>query len=231
MTKFNQNREELIQNGFSITQPVFSNEERLSLINLIEGVEKSYAIRQLVNRIPEVQEVVFENKEFKELYSTVCNEDYFLSKAIFFNKPAKSNWFVSHHQDLSISVKDKMEIEGYTNWTNKNGQLGVIPPKEILENTITFRIHLDNTNNTNGALRVLKNTHKKGIIRIDESFRKEDLGEEELCIVKQGGIMLMNPLLLHASSRSVSEHDRRVIHLEFCNQEIPVGWLERKEVV
>ena len=42
--------------------------------------------------------------------------------------------------------------------------------------------------------------------------------------------MLMKPLLLHASSKSISEYDRRVIHLEFSKQEIPMGWLEKKNI-
>lgn len=230
MMKFNQNKEELINRGYSITNSIFGNEELLKLINLIENSEKKYAIRQLVTKIPEVQEVIFQNENFRKLYKSVCSKDYFLSKAIFFNKPARSNWFVSYHQDLSISVKDKIKKEEYTKWTNKNGQLGVIPPKEILESTVTFRIHLDETNNTNGALRVLPKTHKKGIIRIDEKLDKSSLGNEELCLVTKGGVMLMKPLLIHASSKSVSEKDRRVIHLEFCNQEIPMEWLEKKTV-
>lgn len=230
MEVFIQNKEELACKGYSITKQIFSKKELLDLISLIEESEKSYAIRQLINKVPKVQELVFKNKKFKNLYKTIYGEDYFLSKAIFFNKPAKSNWFVSHHQDLSISVENKVETEKYSNWTNKNGQLGVIPPKEILENTVTYRIHLDDTNETNGALRVIAKSHKKGIIRVDEKFDKNALGEEKVCRVIEGGVMLMKPLLLHASSKSTSLKDRRVIHLEFCNQEIPMGWLEKMKV-
>ena len=131
---------------------------------------------------------------------------------------------------LSISVKEKQEIEGYTNWTKKNDQLGVIPPKEVLANTVTFRIHLDNTDKSNGALKVISKSHNKGIIRVDEKFDKKSLGEEKLCETEKGGVMLMKPLLLHASEKSTSEFDRRVIHLEFCNKEIPMKWLERKAI-
>lgn len=113
-------------------KPIFNTEERLRLIRLIETSEKSFAIRQLMNKVPEIQEIIFQNKEFKKLYRFICDDNYFLSKAILFNKPSKSNWFVGHHQDLSISVKNKVAIEGYTNWTHKNGQLGVILPKEII---------------------------------------------------------------------------------------------------
>ena len=231
MKLFNQHRETLHKKGFSITESIFNDEELEKLISLIENSEKQYAIRQLMNKKPEIQEVIFNNKNFKELYASICTEDYFLSKAIFFNKPSKSNWFVSNHQDLSISVKEKKATEGYANWTNKNGQFGVIPPKEVLENTVTIRIHLDTTDATNGALKVIPNSHTKGIIRIDASFDKNNFGEAIVCEVAKGGVMLMKPLLLHASSKSIADFDRRVIHLEFCNKEIPMQWLERKEII
>ncbi len=230
MIKPYQSKKELTEKGFSITENIFEAKELQQLISLIDTSEKKYAIRQLVNKIPAIQNIIFKNKNFQELYNSVCDKNYFLTKAIFFNKPSKSNWFVSHHQDLSISVKEKVINDGYNNWTHKSGQLGVIPPKEVLENTITIRIHIDKTDETNGALRILENSHTKGIIRIDEHFNKTNFGEEVLCEVEKGGVMLMKPLLLHASSKSISEFDRRVIHLEFCNKEIPMGWLERKEV-
>jgi len=231
MNSINQNKEALHKNGYLITKSVFKDKELEELINLLKTSEKNYAVRQLITKEPKNQKIIFQNEKFKELYNSVCTKDYFLSKAIFFNKPRKSNWFVSYHQDLSISAKEKVKVKDYTNWTNKNGQLGVIPPKEILERTITIRIHLDKTDETNGALRVIPNSHTKGIIRIDTSFNKNDFGKEVLCKVDKGAIMLMKPLLLHASSKSISEFDRRVIHLEFCNKEIPMQWLEKREVV
>ncbi len=223
-------KKELEEKGFSLVNTVFTKEELDSFIDVIENSRKKYAIRQLANLKPELLYLFFKNQQFVNLYQSVCDENYFLSKAIFFNKPSQSNWFVGYHQDMSISVNNKVEKDGYTNWTNKSGQLGVIPPKEVLENTITFRIHLDDTDETNGALKVIPKTHTKGFIRIDENFEKENLGEEYLCNVKKGGVMLMKPLLLHASAKSTSEFDRRVIHLEFSNKEIPMNWLERKKV-
>lgn len=230
MNILSQHKESLAQKGFSKTESIFSNEELQELINLIGNTEKKYAIRQLIHKVPEIWNVIFKNEKFTQLYDDVCNDTFFLSKAIFFNKPSKSNWFVSYHQDLSISVKERIEIEGYTKWTNKNGQLRVIPPKEVLEIIMTIRIHLDKTEATNGALKVIPGSHDKGIIRVDASFDKDNYGEVIVCEVAKGGVMLMKPLLLHASSKSISEFDRRVIHLEFCNKEIPIQWLERKSV-
>ncbi|QTE23862.1 phytanoyl-CoA dioxygenase family protein [Polaribacter cellanae] len=230
MIDFNRDKIKLEENGFSIVEGVFQQEELNKIIHFIEHHNFDFSERQLLNRFPELQNIIFESKSFKKLYSTICDKNYFLSKAIYFNKPSKSNWFVSYHQDLSISVKNKIEKEGYNSWTNKKGQLGVIPPLSILENSVTFRIHLDKADKTNGCLKVISKSHKKGIIRVDTNFDANNQGSEVTCNIKKGGVMLMKPLLLHASQKSISESDRRVIHLEFCNQEIPMEWLEKKVI-
>lgn len=223
-------KEQYNNNGFAIVEDIFSEEEITKMIQILAVKEKEYAIRQLITQKPELLDVLFSNSKFKELYNSVCTKDYFLTKAIYFNKIAAANWFVAYHQDISISAKQKSETEGYRDWTFKKQQYGVIPPKEILESTVTIRIHLDDTDKNNGALRVLAKSHKKGFIRIDETFNHKDYGKEVICNIKKGGLMLMSPLLLHASDKSVRNANRRVIHLEFCNKEIPMGWLERKEL-
>jgi ectoine hydroxylase-related dioxygenase (phytanoyl-CoA dioxygenase family) len=49
--------------------------------------------------------------------------------------------------------------------------------------------------------------------------------------VEEGGIMLMHPLLFHASGKSTGNLPRRVLHIEFSNQALPEGlnWSERFE--
>lgn len=42
-----------------------------------------------------------------------------------------------------------------------------------------------------------------------------------MCNVEKGGTMMMKPLLLHASNRSANGKKRRVIPIEFSNQELP----------
>jgi hypothetical protein len=226
----NLHKDNLKLNGFSVTKKLFSDLELDQLVAELGNQSSNYAIRQLVIKKPGLLNLIFNNENFKSLYKKFCGDDYFLTKAIFFNKPRKSNWFVNYHQDLSISTKRKQEEIGFSQWTLKDGLIGVIPPNEILENTFTFRIHLDVTDHTNGALQVIPKTHTKGIIRIDESFKKEEFEDAELCQVDKGGVMVMKPLLLHSSRKSTSDFDRRVIHLEFCNKEIPMEWLEKKIV-
>ena len=123
-------------------------------------------------------------------------------------KPEHSNWFVSYHQDLTISVDRRVELDGYSKWTVKQDQFAVQPPLGILKNIYTVRIHLDDTDENNGA------------------WSNET---EHICNVPKGGIMIMRPLLLHSSSRTTNSNKGRVIHIEFCNQELQEGlkWVER----
>jgi ectoine hydroxylase-related dioxygenase (phytanoyl-CoA dioxygenase family) len=77
-----------------------------------------------------------------------------------------------------------------------------------------MRIHLEDTDQTNGVLRVVPGSHAKRVYRaedIDWSIERE-----VICDVQRGGIMLMKPLLLHASSRTTSNRRRRVDTHRIC---------------
>ena len=148
-------------------------------------------------------------------------------KSIYFDKPETSNWYVAYHQDLTISVNEKKVIPNFGPWTTKQNQFAVQPPTDILENIFTIRIHLDDTDENNGALKVVPNSHSKGIYRpenIDWTIETEDI-----CVVPKGGIMIMKPLLLHGSNRTLNGNRRRVIHIEFSDKELPedLKWSEK----
>lgn len=234
MKNFSNNLIELNQRGFSISSPTFGFAEIETISEFLNSQisnnhTEEHAIRHLFKKTPALFQYLLSIPLFNDFIKTSLPAGYFLTKSIYFNKPSNSNWFVSYHQDLSISVKNKVPSEGFSNWTIKNHVYGVQPPQDILNNTITMRIHLDDTNKDNGALRVIEKSHTKGIIRVDRNFNALKLGHEEICNVSAGSIMLMSPLTLHASDRSISDKHRRVIHLEFCNKEIPenIGWHER----
>lgn len=228
---------ELQELGYSILANIYSENEVSKILKCLEESKPNsdktqynkdlFAIRQLINQVPKLSKVLF-NKNLIQLLNTLFDSDYFLTKAIYFDKPPKSNWFVSYHQDLSISVDKKVEVENYINWTFKKGQYGVQPPVKILEDTNTIRIHLDDTDANNGALKVIPKSHSKGIIR--HGSKGWVLENEHTCNINKGGVMLMKPLTLHASNRTTNNKRRRVIHLEFNNQDLetPLNWLEKK---
>ena len=232
---YERNKIELEENGFSVLTDLYSDKEISGILACIENAEKDgnsfmktkdlFAIRQLIKNVPELSDLLF-NEKLIELISDLSESEYFLTKAIYFDKPSESNWFVAYHQDLSISVDQKMELENYSNWTFKKGQYGVQPPIEILEDTITIRIHLDKTDKNNGALKVIPKSHLNGIVRVDS--KDWNLEDEFVCEVEKGGAMLMKPLTLHASNRTTKGKKRRVIHLEFNKHNLtePLAWLE-----
>ncbi|TPN82307.1 phytanoyl-CoA dioxygenase family protein [Aquimarina algicola] len=233
--KFISNKIELEENGYSILTDLYTDNEINNILACIEEDEQSgnsfmktkdlFAIRQLLKNIPKLTDLLF-NKSLTELISDLSESEYFLTKAIYFDKPNGSNWFVPYHQDLSISVDQKADVEHYSNWTFKKGQYGVQPPVKILQDTITIRIHLDKTDKNNGALKVIPKSHLQGIIRIDSEHW--DTKNEFVCEVEKGGVMLMKPLILHASNRTMNNKRRRVIHLEFNKHRLsePLNWLE-----
>ena len=185
-----------------------------------------FAIRQFLKEIPDVLPLLL-NSRLKDVISTVFGSDYFVVKSIYFDKPAASNWFVAYHQDLTISVDQKSDIQNFGPWTVKQNQFAVQPPLQILENIYTIRIHLDETNKDNGALKVVPQSHSKQIYR-PETINWET-ETETICNVNKGGIMIMKPLLLHSSGRTINNGRRRVIHIEFSSAQLPepLQWAEK----
>lgn len=232
-------RDELELNGFVIIRDIFTDDETEDItqtINKADGntgtFRKSadlFAIRQFLKEIPQAKKYIL-NAKLKEVISQLFGENYFAVKSIYFDKPGNSNWFVAYHQDLTISVNQKTESNDYGPWTIKQNQFAVQPPIEILENIYTIRIHLDETDENNGALKVVPNSHLKKIYRpemIDWTVETE-----VTCNVPKGGIMIMKPLLLHSSGRTNNNKNRRVVHIEFSDAELPkpLQWSERMSI-
>ena len=204
---------------------IFSAEEVDALIKEISRVDGTgpafrksnelFAIRRFLQEVPAIQPLIFTTR-LNEVIKAYIGSDYFAIKSIYFDKPAASNWFVAWHQDLTISVDKKMDLPGFGPWTVKQDQFGVQPPQDILEHIFTIRIHLDDTDENNGALKVIPGSHLKGVCRTDAVDWKQEEGT--ICTIKKGGIMIMRPLLWHSSGRTVNERKRRVIHIEFSNR-------------
>ena len=229
-------RQQLFDNGFSVMENIYSDEEIQNILTIIDQTDSSnetfrktndlFAIRQFLREIPTVIDLIF-TENLKSVMKEIIGGDFFVVKSIYFDKPETSNWYVPYHQDLTISVDKKMEIKNFELWTTKQNQFAVQPPIEFLENITTIRIHLDDTDENNGALRVVPKSHLKKIYRPETIDWNKEI--ETICRVKKGGIMLMKPLTLHSSKRTTNNKKRRVIHIEFSNRELPneLNWTER----
>ncbi len=142
-------------------------------------------------------------------------------RGIYFDKRPETNWLVAWHQDLTLALKQKAEAPGFGPWSVKEGVPHVQPPMHLLEQMLTVRLHLDDTDSSNGALRVLSGTHRLGRLSAEAIQSCRETHEEVLCQAKAGDVLLMRPLLLHASSRSSSPRRRRVLHIEFAGFPLP----------
>ena len=117
-------------------------------------------------------------------------------------------------EDMFACVVEKMDVPGYGPWTMKAGMCHVQPPVSILENMLSIRIHLDDCDESNGALRVIPGTHRLGRLTRERILEQQHSAGHISCTVAAGGVVLMRPLLLHASSPASHANHRRVIHID-----------------
>lgn len=202
--------------------------------------KQAFAQRRLLIEVPKLEAHIF-NQNLRTIINAI-DKDAFLTKAIYFNKAEENNWSVANHQDVAINVaKDKTskkaskiwkeKTEGYYGWTEKDEVVSVCPPEEIGKNRFTIRIHLDDANEKNGALKVIYGSHNKVLSDAEISTITEN-SIPQLCEVASGGVQLMKPLVLHASGKSKTDKKRRVIHLEFASIALQKGllWQEYAEI-
>jgi Phytanoyl-CoA dioxygenase (PhyH) len=188
--------------------------------------EKKYAQRNLLC-VPTVRELAV-SKAVKELISPILGEGCFAVRGILFNKTPDSNWKVVWHQDRTIAVRERKDVPYFGPWSTKAGVTHVQPPVSVVGTMLAIRLHLDESNEDNGPLRVIPGAHKTGCLSAEQIALCKQ-GTSFVCTVREGGAILMRPLLVHASSRSLKPEPRRVIHLEFAADDLPDGleWHER----
>lgn len=182
--------------------------------------DTQYGQRNLL-REPIIQKLA-RSHEVRGVITPVIGPNCFAVKGTLFNKTQKSNWKVPWHQDLTITVQEWIEAEGFGPWTIKGGVVNVQPPEDVLRGILAVRIHLDANDHQNGPLRVLPGSHKHGRLTA-EQITNWDKTESVECLVPKGGALLMRPLLLHASSACLLPKSRRVIHLEYSSADLPKG--------
>lgn len=222
--------QELLERQGYVTLPNFYSAEELAALRLLAdqvGANGAkYAIRSLLKTASAFVPVVLNGKLgalLKQLQpGAVC------TKSIYFDKPLGANWGVYWHQDRTINVAQKHDSLGFMNWTRKQNIASVQPPVPMLHNTITVRVHLDDTAPLNGALRVVPRSHKNGFLTDAEISELLKTNDPLDCTVHAGGAMLMKPLLVHSSHHNQLGAPRRVLHLEFANQPLPapLQWAE-----
>jgi hypothetical protein len=118
-------------------------------------------------------------------------------RAILFDKSPSTNWSLPWHQDRTIVVRERIEVEGFGPWTVKSGLLHVAPPIEVLERMVTLRVHLDPVPQTNAPLLIAAGSHRLGLIPETEVKRVVEASETSVCLADAGDVWLYATPILH----------------------------------
>jgi len=136
-------------------------------------------------------------------------------RATLFDKSPDSNWLVVWHQDTALPLREKREVPGWGPWSVKEGVTYAHAPDYALAQVLALRIHLDDSSADNGPLRVLPRSHRDGVLNDDAIEQLTSTIEPVTCLVGRGGVLMMRPLIVHASSKVTTAAPRRVLHIEY----------------
>lgn len=197
-------------------------DEIIREVSLFDATDSKHGIRNAEKKFSSISHLI-DSDLIQAKAKDILGSKPMLVRAIFFDKTPKKNWLVTWHQDKTISVNTKSNITGWGPWTVKDGVNHVQPDLSVLNQMITFRLHLDAANENNGCLKVIPNSHQKGIIQQSDISNIVNTEHPYNCIANVGDLVLMRPHILHSSSKSTEPSHRRVVHLEFSNYNLPMG--------
>src|SRR6185369_5491355 len=227
--------ENIAQDGFVVVDSVVDLttlqllERQLAQFNGIasQRAGKTFGIRNLMNAVP-VTRTLANSDSLRSLVEPILSKSARVVRGIYFDKHTDANWKVAWHQDLTIAVRERVDVDGFSAWSVKAGITHVQPPLAVLENMLTLRLHLDDADESNGALRVLPGSHRVGRLDADQIQHWKQRQQTITCAVNRGGVVAMRPLLLHSSLPSLNPCHRRVLHFEYAAADLPSGlkWFE-----
>lgn len=220
-------QKELAENGYCMMRDAIPDATLIECRNEIEEIIKQNDFRGGFRRATEHSKILKAATELPQIHSLLSALGYpdaKLVRSIVFDKTPGANWKVAWHQDTKIAVQKKVDTPGYSGWSIKDNVIHVQPPASIMETMITLRIHLDDAAQEQGALRVVPKSHSLGFLD-PESIKNLSMNEM-VCECAAGDILVMHPLILHASSPALKPLHRRVLHLEYATAQLdpPLQW-------
>lgn len=148
-------------------------------------------------------------------------------RAILFDKTSGMNWSLAWHQDRTICVKERRNIDDFGPWSTKSGMEHVEPPFELLARMATLRVHLDAVSVNNAPLLISPGSHRRGKVPISNINTIVSRYGQYICLAKAGDVWAYSTPILHASEAASVPARRRVLQIDFAAEELPSGleWL------
>lgn len=208
-------REDVQTAGFAVIPGVFPEAEALRFGEALVRPELGRAGARHLLGHPIAREVASDER-LMGLARQILGASAVPFRATLFDKSRAANWLVVWHQDTALPLVRRQELPGWGPWSSKAGVVYAHAPAWALERVVALRLSLTDSTPTNGSLRVLPGSHRHGVLGDDEIGRLVAGGEPQLAVVPAGSVLVMRPLLVHASSKSESGAPRRVLHLEYA---------------
>jgi hypothetical protein len=144
-------------------------------------------------------------------------------RAVMFDKTPEANWAVAWHQDRTLPVAHRIEVEGFGPWSTKDGLLHVAPPFEILARMVTLRVHLDPVDVGNAPLRAALGSHRLGRVAAEDAAVRGAEHPVIDCLAEAGDVWAYATPILHASDRADPPLRRRVLQVDYADFDLPGG--------
>jgi len=206
--------------GYTIVPQVVTAEDSRRLLSDLEKLTSQRTragVRHLLSN-PSVAGFA-SNLRMLGIARSVLGADAFPFKATLFDKSSDANWLITWHQDTAVPLRHKHEMPGWGPWSTKEGIIYAHAPASALERVIALRLHLDDSDPENGPLRIIPGSHRRGVLSDQQVETIVGKAEHVTCLIKQGGVIVMRPLIIHASSKSHSDKPRRVLHIEYATRD------------
>jgi ectoine hydroxylase-related dioxygenase (phytanoyl-CoA dioxygenase family) len=225
---------QLERDGFVLLPAVFSPVQVDSILAQLESALNAhapgailthagtvYAARNILELWPAAA-AIWRQPLLQEILARILGTNFGLVRVLYFDKPPEQTWALPWHKDLTIAVKRHgLPSHRFSKPTRKAGVPHVEAPREILEEMLTARIHLDDVTEENGPLKVVPGSHLSG--------KEMNLGDTmpRMILAERGGVLLIRPLVAHCSNRSQAgtKRHRRILHFEFAGSAmLPDGY-------
>lgn len=216
----------LARDGAALARGACSTNELATIEGALSSLPKGVAGVRLAG-FPKLNSILEYDGAIGMLASALIGLQARPVRVLFFDKSESNNWALGWHQDRTIVVKERFEVEGFGPWTVKAGLQHVAPPAALLSRMLTIRLHLDPVSKTNAPLVVALGSHRRGRIAERDVKMAVEQSETLICLADRGDAWIYSTPILHASGRATKPQHRRVLQVDYASEELPrpLEWL------
>jgi hypothetical protein len=107
------------EHGAELSSAALTNRELALLRNLAKSaLGRDPAVRLTGNR--NLAELLANNRSLDKIAKSQLGDKARPVRAVLFDKNVDANWALGWHQDRTIVIREKREVDGFGPWTKKN---------------------------------------------------------------------------------------------------------------